>query len=205
MCKSISEGGQRCAAHTRPKYEAATFGTLDWDEAAAAYASTRSGRKALQAEAGTAVMTGDTGRVIALQRAIRFGDQQREVAKAVRATIEQARQNASDPLGINRAWERHEDNKALGRGQYEYDEAGNVVFDPYEHDGNTATGGAASHMGPDEMAAWVADAAERERIDREFWIGSARRNPDNARRTLEAINPELAARFDWTTGTYLGD
>lgn len=60
-------------------------------------------------------------------------------------------------------------------------------------------------MGPDEMAAWTAEAAERERIDREFWIGSARRNPDNARRTLEGTNPELAAKFDWTTGTYLGD
>ena len=54
-------------------------------------------------------------------------------------------------------------------------------------------------------AAWLALANERERIDREYWKTVAPRGPANARRTLETVNPELAARFDWNTGTYLGE
>lgn len=48
MCKPVAEGGQRCAAHTRPAYEAATPGTPEWDDAAAAYASTPTGSRELQ-------------------------------------------------------------------------------------------------------------------------------------------------------------
>lgn len=50
MCRSTAEGGQRCAAHTRPGYLAATFGTSEWDEAAADYASTPEGTRVLQDE-----------------------------------------------------------------------------------------------------------------------------------------------------------
>lgn len=55
MCKSVAEGGQRCAAHTRPAYEAATPGTPGWDAAAAAYASTPTGRTELEGELDRAV------------------------------------------------------------------------------------------------------------------------------------------------------
>lgn len=47
MCKTISEGGQRCAAHTRTAYEAAIYGTPEWDKAAAEFASTPKGRTEL--------------------------------------------------------------------------------------------------------------------------------------------------------------
>lgn len=49
MCRSTAQGGQRCAAHTRPRYDAATFGTEEWDIAAAEYASTPEGRSTLMA------------------------------------------------------------------------------------------------------------------------------------------------------------
>lgn len=40
MCQSLAHGGQRCAAYARPRYQSAPFGTPDWDDAAATYAST---------------------------------------------------------------------------------------------------------------------------------------------------------------------
>lgn len=51
MCKPIAEGGQRCAGHTRPAYEAAAVGTPEWDKAAAEYASTPTGHDELSAQA----------------------------------------------------------------------------------------------------------------------------------------------------------
>jgi hypothetical protein len=50
MCKSRAEGGQRCAAHTRPAYESAVFGTNEWDDAAAQFASTPTGNRELLSE-----------------------------------------------------------------------------------------------------------------------------------------------------------
>ena len=73
MCKSRSEGGQRCAAHTRPAYKAATFGTPEWDRAAAEYASTPSGAKELEAERELADMHGHIGHWAALGTALREG------------------------------------------------------------------------------------------------------------------------------------
>ena len=48
MCRSQSEGGQRCAGHTRGPYEAAKFGTEEWHKAAANFASTPTGQKELE-------------------------------------------------------------------------------------------------------------------------------------------------------------
>lgn len=204
MCKSISEGGQRCAAHTRPKYEAAAFGTVAWDEAAAAYGSTPSGRKMLEAERQRASADGDADRAIAFERAIRFGNQQREVAKATRAAIEEARRADQDRSTTpSAAHSRYNDNAALGRYRYEYDDNHNLVFDPYDDDGTNAPRGNPSHKDPQTMSAWLAQADERERIDREYWKAVAPRDLDSARRTLETVNPELAVKFDWATGTYL--
>lgn len=73
MCKSRSEGGQRCAAHTRPAYKAATFGTPEWDRAAAEYASTPSGAKELEAERELADLRGHIGHWAALGTALREG------------------------------------------------------------------------------------------------------------------------------------
>lgn len=91
MCKSISDGGQRCAAHTRSNYEATAFGSAEWDEAAAAYASTPTGRKTLESERRAARLSEDTNRVVALDKALHRGTQQREVAAVVKSAVEQAR------------------------------------------------------------------------------------------------------------------
>lgn len=147
MCKSISEGGQRCAAHTRPKYEAAAFGTIEWDEAAAAFASTPTGRKELEAAHRDARAAGDTERVVAVERALHFGEQQREVATATKAAIDQARaeeraaRDADSIRGreVREAEEReacYQANCDYGRFLPEY--IGNeLVFDPYVHNGRT--------------------------------------------------------------------
>lgn len=48
MCQSQAEGGRRCGAHLRGRWESASFGTAEWDDAAAKYATTREGRIALE-------------------------------------------------------------------------------------------------------------------------------------------------------------
>ena len=74
MCRSIAEGGQRCAAHTRPAYMAATPGTAEWDDAAAQYASTPEGRRVLQADIEIAERGMDFERAAALGAAVRAGE-----------------------------------------------------------------------------------------------------------------------------------
>lgn len=59
MCKSQAEGGQRCAAHTRPRFEAANLGTPEWTKAAKEYASTREGHERLSEDAEIAELAGD--------------------------------------------------------------------------------------------------------------------------------------------------
>lgn len=70
MCKSQADGGKRCATHTRPRFEAATFGTLEWDEAAAEYARTKSGWEAVTQVALTALRERDIDRACAAQAAL---------------------------------------------------------------------------------------------------------------------------------------
>lgn len=62
MCRSLEDGGQRCASHTRPAYEAAPVLTPEWEAVAADYASTPSGRKALEAEIAAAQVEVDEWR-----------------------------------------------------------------------------------------------------------------------------------------------
>lgn len=59
MCRSRSNGGQRCAAHTRPKYQATSMRDPAWDDVAAEYASTKEGEAALLRAAFAAFDTGD--------------------------------------------------------------------------------------------------------------------------------------------------
>jgi hypothetical protein len=52
MCKSLADGGQRCAAHTRRAFERyAMYQIEQWDDAAAQYASTAEGQEVLQSKA----------------------------------------------------------------------------------------------------------------------------------------------------------
>lgn len=95
MCQPQSRGGKRCAAHTRPKFEAASFGTPAWDEAATEYARTKQGRERITAMALTAVAERDWDRAAAsesaLTRAARDNEVQaewnRQRAESVRAVL----------------------------------------------------------------------------------------------------------------------
>lgn len=84
MCRSQAEGGTRCAAHTRPRYKAARFGTVEWDEAAAEFASTRSGAAELKAEIGS---TGSEDRRAALTSALTRGKGLAEANGEVRRQV----------------------------------------------------------------------------------------------------------------------
>lgn len=75
MCKSQAQGGTRCAAHTRPAFEAATFGTSEWDEAATDYARTPSGNRHLNAMVLEAVAARDWERAAAAQKAMSRADE----------------------------------------------------------------------------------------------------------------------------------
>lgn len=87
MCRTLVEGGKRCAAHTRPRYEAATFGSAEWDRAAAEYAATPSGRVALRQERIDAENVGDLERTVALAHALSEGERLAATADAVREAL----------------------------------------------------------------------------------------------------------------------
>ena len=98
MCRSAAEGGQRCAAHTRPRFNAATFGTPEWDEAAADYASTGEGNKHLNAMAFNARDAADLTTDAACTSAIRRGHNRR-------LAVLETRQILNDIAGHgNRIW-----------------------------------------------------------------------------------------------------
>lgn len=80
MCKTLSEGGQRCAAHTRPAYTNAPFGTPQWDEAAFEHASTPTGASEMRQDLGKAHGARDLERVAALTAALRRGASRRDAA-----------------------------------------------------------------------------------------------------------------------------
>lgn len=92
MCKTVREGGQRCAAHTRPRYERATPGTEDWDRYAASYASTPSGQRQLTMELAAAEP--DSDHAAALAQALKRGAQIRERDAAAYAAIQEGRSAA---------------------------------------------------------------------------------------------------------------
>jgi predicted nucleotidyltransferase component of viral defense system len=85
MCMSEAEGGQCCAAHTRPRYEQTPVTSPDWFDAARDYASTPQGRTQLTAEAAEAGLFGDRARVARLRAALMRGETLRAVnAETVR-------------------------------------------------------------------------------------------------------------------------
>lgn len=95
MCQSIADGGLRCAAHTRPAYQTAEFGTSAWDAAAAAYASTPTGRVELAGSLAAAEAAGDIRSAVAFEHAIAEGARLRERAAAVRDAL--TAEPASEP------------------------------------------------------------------------------------------------------------
>lgn len=91
MCESQADGGLRCAAHTRPRYEAASFGTPEWDQAAAEYASTPTGQRSLKDELTNAVARNDTDRVAALRNSLKAGARIKAAAQSTKALTQQHR------------------------------------------------------------------------------------------------------------------
>lgn len=81
MCKSQADGGQRCAAHTRSKYETLTRTDPGWDAAAAEYASTPEGHDRLTEEADQAAAAGDFETEAHLRSAITRGEAMRAANK----------------------------------------------------------------------------------------------------------------------------
>lgn len=80
MCKTLSEGGQRCAAHTRTAYLATPFGTPQWDDAAVEHASTPTGASEMRRDLGLAHGVRDLDRIAALTAALRRGAARRDAA-----------------------------------------------------------------------------------------------------------------------------
>lgn len=87
MCQSIAAGGQRCASHTRPAYQTAPFGTPEWDTAAAAYASTPTGRMELMGSLAAAEAAGDVRSIVAFEHALAQGTRLREKAELLREEL----------------------------------------------------------------------------------------------------------------------
>ena len=89
MCKSIAEGGQRCAGHTRENYLKGVPGTPNWWDAAIAYASTPEGAARVKADRKHFVDTGFYDLAGALKSALQMGESHRaanrETARLVRA------------------------------------------------------------------------------------------------------------------------
>ena len=80
MCNPISQGGQRCAAHTRPRFQQATPNTAEWDDTAAAYAATREGRDIIATLRADAHNSGDITTEVACTAALRRADTLNQIA-----------------------------------------------------------------------------------------------------------------------------
>lgn len=112
MCTSLAEGGRRCAAHTRPAYEAATPGTPDWDDAAATYAATKEGASVLEAELAAASESGNINHVVACETAIKRAAGIRRAAAevALRHSL-----NSAEAANVRDAVDRMEEAQNRGR------------------------------------------------------------------------------------------
>lgn len=87
MCKSHAEGGQRCAASTRAKYEATPSTSPEWEQVAAEYASTREGHDRLKEQAHEARYNRDYDMEARLLRARFLGASLREANREAAARI----------------------------------------------------------------------------------------------------------------------
>lgn len=101
MCKSKAEGGQRCAAHTRPRYEAALPADPDWDTVATEYASTREGHERLTQEADAAEANRDFEHEARLRAALKRGEAMREANKEAAEVIQHTDLTGWEPANID--------------------------------------------------------------------------------------------------------
>lgn len=94
MCRSLADGGQRCAAHTRAAFRAAesTFSSGDeaWMQAAVDYASTREGAGHFESESARAGMEGRYDDEALFASALQRGLNQRKINDEARLRIIEA-------------------------------------------------------------------------------------------------------------------
>jgi hypothetical protein len=121
MCRSQAEGGQRCAAHTRPAFIKTSFGTPEWEDAAAAFASTPAGYDEIVNAICDAEADDDFGRAAALTAAMRKG-------QAIRASNMEVAERIHDAKG----WQPGETHPIGGYDQIQQDDHGSTF---YTHDG----------------------------------------------------------------------
>lgn len=94
MCQSQAAGGKRCASHTRPRFEAATPGTPEWDDAAADYARTKKGRETITQVMSDAVAARHFDLAVAAQAAIATADRAEVVQAEFNRQLDTAVRNA---------------------------------------------------------------------------------------------------------------
>lgn len=91
MCKSTSDGGQRCAAHTRSRYQKTSPANPEWDTIAAEYASTPEGAQALRTQLSQHETQSNPRAIARLTSAIEHGQVIRESNQAAAAAVIAAR------------------------------------------------------------------------------------------------------------------
>lgn len=102
MCKSLADGGQRCAAHTRRAFERASmYSGEKWDEAAAQYASTREGQEVLQAKATEFAEAGHHEHEARARAALKRGLDIRDANADAAAEIAKRDLTKWEPVGID--------------------------------------------------------------------------------------------------------
>lgn len=111
MCETKADGGKRCAAHTRPRFEAATPGTASWDTAAAEYGRTNEGRKRLTQSVMDAVAAQDWVAAAAHQSALASAESANAAQVDYNQRIKQAISTAfySDDVERLRVWSTSDD------------------------------------------------------------------------------------------------
>lgn len=99
MCKSVAEGGQRCATRARARYIRTPPFLPAWDTVAAEYASTPEGEQELRSEAQTKMDARDFDAAARLYSAIIRGVAMRQ---ANRETADRIRAAAASPDATGR-------------------------------------------------------------------------------------------------------
>lgn len=117
MCKAISEGGQRCAAHTRSHYLTAQPGTPEWDDAAVNYASTPEGLQKITDDGNAATDHGNYEFAIACESAVERG-----------SALRLANQETASRLGAAKVWTEGEPHPIGSYDHIGYDDAGICMY-----------------------------------------------------------------------------
>lgn len=113
MCKSLAEGGQRCASHTRTKMvkaaaaveaaaaardvDALGSAQAQWEEAAVEYASTNEGHDHLAAQAQAALAAGDYDTHALLNTVVQRGEAMRAANRETAALLAAVRLSQTEP------------------------------------------------------------------------------------------------------------